>query len=250
MKKLSVLAVLAVVMLSGCDKDDDPIVTNTTCPSAPVQSVNVSFNHLVGSSPMALNTTYTDDFGNAYEFTRAEFYLSELAVINDATDTNHFSNHHILVDPTVSSYYLGSANPGNFVSIFFGVGVDTLTNNTIQPVTAPAGSDLEVQFPDMYWTWASGYKYVVLEGNVDTTGNGSFDVTFAYHIGTNALYAPVSAVSELQTLASGGTITMALDLNWGAFLAGIDIPNNLGTHTMDNLPLAVTMAGNGAVAFN
>jgi len=202
----------------------------------------------VGSEDFAYETTYTDENGRSYEFTRVQFYLSEIHAHN-ATGEVPTGNEVIIVDPAVEMYNLGEIAPGSYTSYGFGIGVDE-ANNHEDPATFKSGSPLAPQSPSMNWSWASGYKFVVLEGNVDTNevADGVLDAGFVFHVGTDDLYRSVSVSENFEVLDDQTTeIHMTIDIS--KFFEGVDLRTENSTHTMNNVPLAEKVANNGPSLF-
>ncbi len=241
---LSILTIF-VVAFTACKKDDpEPVITSsgTTSSGSGVGTVMLHFHPMAGGNAFAFNTDYTDDFGNTYQFTRAEFYLSKIHFTDDDHNDIGVTNEYLLLNPNMHMYDIGDVNEGHAHELHLGIGVDSATNH-LDPTTYDASHPLAPQNPAMHWGWSTGYRFLVLEGRVDTDGDNALDTDFFFHIGTDALYR-THAVEVHADVLEDQSNSIDLMVDWTKFLTGIDLSVDNSTHTANNLPLATTVADN------
>lgn len=230
----------AVVAFSSCRKDEDAPVTPTPDPT----TVNLEISHMAGANALTFNTNYTDGFGNVFTITRADMYVNGFTLVDDVDTVLFEDNNHYLLKPTVTSVSFGEIAATHVHALSFNVGVDTTLNLTVDPTTQPAGSALGVQSPSMYWSWSSGYRFVVIEGNADRNADGVAETPYQFHIGMNALYRSVEL--HVHTDMTANTANMIhMEIDYLRFFDGIDMSlASSSTHTMDNMMLATQFINN------
>ncbi|MEX2595579.1 MAG: MbnP family protein [Salibacteraceae bacterium] len=137
----------------------------------------------------------------------------------------------------------------SFEGIRFNIGVEPCRNDSLDPTTQTSGP-FKPHVPTMYWSWASGYRFVSLEGEVDASQNadGSDIKTFEYHTGLNSLLRKVEL--DLDNFStSGNQAIIEVKVDFEELLADVDFTIDTVTHTTNNLPLATKIADNGSSAF-
>ncbi len=262
MKNKYIIIALAGIALSvsSCKKGcTDPAAenydatakkNNNTCtyadPSEKTSEINLVYNHMAENSTFAFNTDYIDDFGNKYQFTRAQLYLSSPVFMDDNMNVLSAPSSYALVSPdSVKSSFAVIDGEQHVHMMNISIGVDSVANAT-DPATYGSTHPLAYQTPSMHWNWNSGYIFIALEGVVDIDGNGTFDTgeTFVMHVGMNSLRADNTGLMAHFNSVSGLAHNIELDINWTGLLAGIDLSIDNSTHTMDNMMLASRVSNN------
>ena len=179
MKQLRIMAMamLAVsVLFTACDKDDDDDDDTGVTPTT--RSINLNIVPVIGDVPVALGTEYTLN-GAQVEFSFLKFYISELALKNDADETLADNDGKVLLaDTEGTSYVIGSTQDEHFHLLELSVGLnDDLNDND------PTIAEEPLNDPQMHWVWNpdAGYKFVRMEGMID-------GAMFQYHAATDALF--------------------------------------------------------------
>ena len=248
-KTILILTIAGVTFVTSCKKkgctdhhaqnyDAKAKTDDGSCTYAPVAETETDFKlmfyHMSGTQAFALNTTYVDDFGNDYQFTRAQLYLSNPSFFDD--NGNELGDHdhptYALVNHDVETYDFGHVPVGHIHSMEFLVGIDSVTNHS-DPSSYAAGHPLANQSPTTHWTWNAGYIFIMLEGVVDMNDNGTFDAgeTFLFHIGLDSYKVNVPLMAHFNAEA-GMASTVHLNLDWSKFLSSIDLSIDNSTHTM------------------
>lgn len=247
-KTLIALTIVGATLVSSCKKKGctDHHATNydakakkddgsCTYPAAEEETdFRIMFHHKSGSQALALNTTYVDDFGNDYQFTRTQMYICNPRFFDDNSNLmgDHYHNVYALISHDVETYNFGHVPVGHINSMQFTVGVDSLTNH-MDPSTYAAGHPLANQSPTTHWNWNTGYVFVILEGKVDMDGNGSYDTgeTFVLHVGLDANRSNVVLNTHFNAVANIAS-TVHLNLDWAKLLTNIDLSVDNMTHSM------------------
>mgnify|MGYP003383277140 CR=1 FL=1 len=96
---------------------------------------------------------------------------------------------------------------GTYGSLLFGLGVRPDLNMS-DPSQYAAGHPLSVS-NGTYWTWASGYRFVMFDGRFDTDPNGTGTVlpTFSIHSGKNDCYTTAERLAPSPIHVEPGDTT-------------------------------------------
>ena len=140
------------------------------------KDVKLTINHFLGSSPFAFNSEVANDVGDKIKLQRLEYYISGLSITHDGGIVTDISDVYILVKANkTDTIQLGNFNITSVESINFSVGVDPGVN-TADPSQWGAFHALAPKNPSMHWGWASGYRFVALEGKSGSNLNQDFQI--------------------------------------------------------------------------
>ena len=109
----------------------------------------------------------------------------------------------------------------------FGLGVPSQLNN-MDPTAFETSHPLSSAFA-MYWTWASKYRFLKVEGRFNDSGdlsNAGSNSALIWHTGTDDLYRTVTFNEQIQP---GDHVVIKLDLD--QLINAISLQNNGFTHT-------------------
>ena len=176
----------------SCKKDktnDDNTPNNTNN-----GSVLIRFKGKVDNRNFLLNESYKHVKGWDYRLESVKFYISSIIFTDDKgighpLDTvayiDFYENH---LDSNTTGALLSLDLPeGSYTGLRFLIGIDS-ANNHSDPSTYSTDHPLS-NYKGTHWDWNSGYRFVVIEGKMDTTTNSSGTLShgFSYHIGFDTL---------------------------------------------------------------
>ena len=127
------------------------------------------------------------------KFENLAFYMADMALVNKDGEETSLSEIEFII---LNSFDAAGAENGvtlrfvdlpseNYSKLKFGIGVpDDLNAKT--PDDYGVGDALGQ--PDFYWDAWGSYIFSKTEGSADTNGDGTFDLKFFYHTGSDALY--------------------------------------------------------------
>jgi hypothetical protein len=140
--------------------------------------LEIRFEHFVGSEVLKLDSvTYINPLGQDFTVTKFNYYISDIRLTRN--DGKEFvSPMHFLIkedEPSSKRCFLEKIPPGEYTSIQFSIGVDSIKNcsgiqsGALDPING------------MFWTWNTGYIFLKLEGK--STASSMPNGTLEYHIG-------------------------------------------------------------------
>ena len=124
-------------------------------------SVKITFVNTVKGKPIELNTAiYTNPFGETYSISKFKYYVSHVSITSPNGSFIEPESYHLINEskPEDLSFAI-ELNAGNYQSLSFLLGVDSLKN------VSGAQTDALDPLNDMFWTWNSGYIMAKMEGN-------------------------------------------------------------------------------------
>ncbi len=224
-----VVASLATLLLASCGNGDSTVS----------MEVRLTYN----DAPYAVGeTVYKGD--TALKFEKFYFYLSDLQIGDQLVEEVMFCNAE---DSTTLNYEWTLDKKASTLN--FCVGVDSL-NNAMDPTSFDVGHPLS-SANDMYWSWATKYRFLRIDGRSNPTGTlGTDDILLAWHTGKDELYRCVDLTSQLAGAIKGGD-HLILEFELDQFIQGMSLETESMTHTMaDDYDIAVKLSNQLPGAFN
>lgn len=248
------LPILLLALLASCEKD--PKLVTEPDPTTFTFAVHPK----VGNSPLVLGQEFVDQENYRILPTVFRFYISHVTLIDESNNELEIKDVALLDLEAVAAgeplTFEAVIPAGNYTGIKFWVGLDS-SQNASDPATFAQDHPLST-YQGTFWTWNTGYRFVMLEGYYDTVPNtaGPVNTTnfFNYHTGINTLYreALLGSASTAFSVAEGGSYTYNLDLDLNDVMYGAqNIDRDLGasTHTTTNYALAEKFTENFVRAF-
>lgn len=242
-KRFFLLALLASFAFSACDKDDDDQ------PSIEEGTLGMMFEYQVAGQPFDTAQVY-DINGTKVKFSIANFYVGGIELMPEEGDMIALADKYLLVTPEAGMQELATLRTGHYHQVNFFVGVDPQANSQSEAdfTSRDADDPLSVQFPAMHWNWNSGYRFLRIDGKVDTDGDGQVDETLAFHLGTDPLLQNLSFTAHKEVEKGSNMLHFEFDL--ANLFDGINLSTDYSTHTSNNIELATKVRDNIAKAIN
>ncbi len=213
MKTILLLAFSLLTQLSFAQKD-----------------VYLNISHFLGNSEFNFNQTGTNDLGNGFTINRLEYYISEITLTHDGGVSTHMDDLWILVNGGIEvNENLGSFPITELESISFAVGVESDYNH-LDPSSYTNFHPLGPKSPSMHWGWASGYRFLAMEGLSGPNLNLVFEI---HALGDANLYTVTIATTGEQ---NGNTLNINLDADYEKVLDQIDISSGSLYHGETGIP--------------
>jgi hypothetical protein len=141
-------------------------------------NLEINFTHYVDTSVLLLDSgLYKNDFNQDFSITKFKYYIGNLTFTRINGEV-FFIDDYFLIDeekPNSKKLSLKNVTAGEYVSISFTIGVDSIDN------CSGAQSGALDPINGMFWTWNTGYIFMKLEGvsNFSSSPNAALE----YHIG-------------------------------------------------------------------
>ena len=182
-------------------------------------------NHLINGEHIVIGDVY-EVGGEAVRVDRLEYYLCEFVITHDGGQVTELTDVYVLADANDDgAYSLGEWDITNIEEISFGAGVDADHNVGIDPSTYPSGHPLAPQFPSMHWGWASGYRFLALEGFAGDNMNAQYQV---HALGDNNFFIQNHGLS---VAADEGNATVYINANYEGLFDGLPVSQGFIEHS-------------------
>ncbi len=141
-------------------------------------TIKITFINMFNQLPIALNTVkYTNCWNETFTISKLKYYISNVSLQTTDKKNNIEKNSYHLINEEDSETrsYSFLINPGNYETISFLIGVDSIKN------VSGAQTDALDPLNGMFWTWNTGYIMFKMEGISEQST--SINKKIEYHIG-------------------------------------------------------------------
>ena len=122
-------------------------------------TLKISFINTANGNPIVLrDSLYSNYFGEQYSISKLKYYISNI-VMKSGNKSSNIGGYYLINAASDENSFEISLEPGNYSSLQFLVGVDSIKN------CSGAQTGALDPMNDMFWTWNSGYVMFKLEGN-------------------------------------------------------------------------------------
>ncbi len=229
------ILLFTIAFLSSCKKKEKE---EAPAPQTPTGKIEVVFVPKKGTTPFIMNTDIVTPAGETIKISKWKFFLSNIGLSKaDAsenpaipTDSNTAGIYHIdfgapttTVDGVTNAYSISfNATVGSYNDIRFDVGIPREKNHA-DPTSALFPLDLSQE--DMYWSWNSGYVFMLIEGSGNTVAN--YDKNFHFGIGTDArmmsfFFGNMLNTIPKYTVEEGKTTKLIIEIDMDRILTNGD----------------------------
>lgn len=189
-------------------------------------SVNLKLHHKLGVEDFELDKVGVNNLGHSFKATRLEYYISEITIVHDGTETAIPADVVALVRPQdeiTTTIALGVHDVTEIEAVKFHVGVYDPANHG-DPTLWPGEHPLAPKSPSMHWGWVAGYRFVVYEG----FGGVDFSQAFQMHGLGDANYFEVTA--DVDVVEGDESLEMNLFADYQKGLMDIDLTSGVISH--------------------
>lgn len=229
--------------LASCK--DDPAATEGT--------VTIHFKAVYDEAPLRMFNTLPFENGQSLEFTHLSMIISDLQLLRQGTAEllDEVEIVNLTFDNTTAAeagytLTISGVPTGSYDGIRFGVGVPADVNAK-KPADFPSSNPLSNTA--YYWTPWNSYIFMKTEGRLDTLGNGTTDLGFALHTGSDALYRILDANIPLS-IEEGIETNLDVVIDYKKVLQGVDIKANPQNHSPDDITTITAIVNNLSTAFS
>ena len=214
---------VSLIGFSSCDKNDDETAND-------MAEVNFQFEYLVNGEAYTPGQVY-DINGTKVSFETVNFYIGDMSFMPEEGDPTAFTGDHLLITPDAGHQEVGEVDAGHYHMVSFFVGVAEDANNQTEAdfTTRDSSDPLAEQTPSMHWSWNSGYKFVRIDGSVDTDGDGVPETGLQFHLGNNDRRATIQFMSHRDLGKGNNDLEFEFDI--AKMFTDIDIATHYSFHT-------------------
>ena len=256
MRKFYLFAIISLVFsIISCKKNNEQNLEKLT-------NIDLVFKSSFGETPLILNKSYAYDQDIELFFSKFNFYISDIALITTTCTGSQVELSEVaIVDfnssnadslSALAGFTLEAKNipVGDYAGVRLGIGVSPELNRenpSKYSTSHPLGQASE------YWEGWKSYIFSKVEGRADTDQDGSYDLGFAYHMGSDDAYREICLFEDIS-LEEGevSDLNLMIDLKklFITDAAVFDIMENPGTHTEEGLQISTTLMDNFEGAFS
>jgi len=201
--QLTLIILALIAFAGGCDTDSEdtiePIEQGTG-----IFELNITTR--VSGQSFGPEIVFKNINDRSYYITRFDMYISDITLIEENGNERVLSSVELfdLTNPGLTKVAHGD---GTFVQfevpakrykgVKFSIGVPDSLNNA-NPSSFPPDHPLGT-LTAMHWSWATGYRFMVLEGKIDSSLNAdglAFEKDIVYHTGLDTLYRTMSYTED------------------------------------------------------
>jgi len=215
MKRLIYLIPVALLMISSC-KEDPP---KPEPQDPPVLRISTALMN--DGQEIELNDEFLDGAGNRVKLVALKFYLANMEMIDDGGNAYALSEIELfdhkpfddaLSTPQWVNEYELEVKDATYQKIKFDLGVPPALNDD-DPATFDNNDPLSV-YSNMYWSWASMYRFIILEARMDSTGGTNFDHDLIFHTGLEDLYRTGIELPAMFSIDSSEVKELKINIEW------------------------------------
>lgn len=234
-----ILLLLAFNSVSGCK---NTVPEFELYPIGP--TLVLDFHVIQNGEEIALDQHFIDQAGFNMNLIALRFFIANVQLTKADGSVSTISEAEFIdfepIDTNRNNVQWGKApkfyiESGNYKKLSFGVGLPP--NLNAGDPTLYENADPLSTYTFMHWTWATMYRFIILEAKADTTGGENLDYNVLFHTGLDSLYrSNLNFVFDLE-LNDFERDTLHIDIDWDKlFYTGvdtIDLRMESVTHTTD-----------------
>lgn len=233
------MTILAGSLLLSCKKE------KSTPPPTPYGTVGLHIHTTVNDVELDSGNVAPDATGRKIKLNIAQFYFSNVT-LKKADGSEVKLNNISLKTIGQETFVLGQVPAGNYTGMYFQVGLDNTTNQTM-PSSCAASSVLSPQMPAMWFgSCTQGYVFMNVQGYVDTTAamNGNADQPFCVQLGTSSMLKTVNMPAKSYSVVANQTYYIHTMADYGMLLQGVDLKAHNTISPFNNASVAAQVAYN------
>lgn len=215
-------------------------------------TMTIRFKAVYDGQPLQTFTTLPFENGQQLQFTHLSMYIADMHLTTasgqeslrdmELVDLSYDNATEASGGYTVTIQDVPSAT---YTGISFGVGVPA-DLNAMKPADFPSSNPLSKT--GYYWEAWQSYIFSKTEGRLDTLGNGSLDLGFALHVGSDPLYSILQSAVPIA-VEDGKEKMIEIVLDYKVLLQGIDIKGNPQNHNPSDIGNITALVNNMGEAF-
>lgn len=191
------------------------------------ESLSLRIYHRLNDNAFAYETEAKNNMDQQFTLHRLEYYMSDIEIIHDSGQVTAIEDTWLLIDPgkeEVSTFDLGEVDFTDFNGIRFSIGVNPEVNH-LDPASYEADHPLAPKSPSMHWGWASGYRFVAMEGMSGSDFQNLFEI---HALGDDNYF---DKLFFMDPIPENGKLILPLVADYTKALNDIDISSGMTLHS-------------------
>ena len=188
MKTLKItLALLASISILSCSSDNEETTEDLTGETG---ELTLKFDHGVNGDSFAFNTEYSKSGEETYTIENLKYIISNITLTkNDGTTFEYPTEDNVFIIDQSDANNAGEVwltltgiDAADYTDISFGVGID----QERFALGAEGQGDFlaTAEEEGMFWVWASGYKFIRIDGTFGPTATETDSNALNIHMGS------------------------------------------------------------------
>lgn len=228
MKKLLSIILVATVLFTSCDKNNDLTITETE------GKTSVTFDAVFGTQDFALNKDFAVGT-KTYNFNKFRYWVSNVTLVNSKGEEYKVPNSYYLIEETAAlpvqdgaftypakkreTVELTGIPAGDYQTIKFNIGVESKYNDNL---SLQIGELSQLNgMTNISWMWMTSYIFSSIGGKV-TEGTTSKNILV--ETGLNANHKSVSlSLPTAVSIGANKTSKIVLTTDVSKAIDGVDI---------------------------
>ncbi len=226
-------------MFSACDRGENPTDAG---------AFELNLRPTVGGQDFIAGRPYQNIQGRTYQFDEFKMYVSNIRLVKENGEEYPLADVELFdlaretvtrgVNHGAGTFSIFEGVPaGKYAGVIFGIGVPE--NMNTNPADYSTDHPLSVN-TSMYWSWRTGYKFIALEGRIDSSlekSGADLGRRLVYHTGRDSVNSPNQIYREVSFLRSQDAFTIESGREL-QFIIEMDI-NRFFYNAKDTIDMAV-----------
>jgi hypothetical protein len=216
-------------------------------------AVDLNFQTNIGASAYSFSEYFTNGDGIKIRIEVLQFYIADVRFVDKKGHETTVADIALVKCVNGNGSMTMQIPAGNYTSIKFGIGVPDEMNQAGPAAYTEADHPLS-STQNTYWGMNSMYRFVMIDGKYDLTGDGIDEGGFSYHTGFNECYRELELVHDFSFDKKGShTEKVSIDLSKLFYSSGsiVDVTTESNYHgDYSQIDLAIRLSNNFAAALS
>lgn len=187
------------------------------------KNINLKILHKLNNVDFELDKEAVNNANQVFKLSKLLYYIGDISLVDQDDNEIVIDTNFLINLPQETNFNLGQYDVQTIKSIRFGVGVKE-SKNHLDPTSYSMDHPLAPKNPTMHWGWASGYRFVVLEGKVTENFAQSTEI---HALGDTNYYLQTHMNPGMH---NGNTIDIIFNANYEQALKNIDLSSGTVHH--------------------
>lgn len=231
-----------ILIALSCDKSEKNKAT-----------VDLNFQASIGASAYSFSDYFTNGDGIKIRIEVLQFYIADVRFVDKKGEETSVADIALVKCINGNGSMSMQVPAGNYTSVKFAIGVPDEMNQAGPSAYTEADHPLS-STQNTYWGMNSMYRFLMIDGKYDLTGDGIDEGGFSYHTGFNDCYREIELEHDFSFDKKGvHTENISIDLSKIFYSSGslVDVTTESNFHgDYSQIDLAIRLSNNFAAALS